>query len=154
MRRKTWVLGMQARKAIEYGGSSSSDLKALLADLRLSCPRDNFGSKYRFPDAQLLEIAKGLEAAGQDFIWEWTRSIDAKKISVKKEDIEKSVKRLMVDEEGEEMKRQATELKEMARKAVEEGGSSYSDIEDFLEEMRSNFGTNNLQSKIDNQEKY
>ncbi|KAJ0011027.1 hypothetical protein Pint_33887 [Pistacia integerrima] len=40
MRRKTWVLGMQARKAVEYGGSSSSNLKALLEDLRLSCPRD------------------------------------------------------------------------------------------------------------------
>ncbi|KAF2294662.1 hypothetical protein GH714_014575 [Hevea brasiliensis] len=66
---------------------------------------------------------------------EWSRH--EKKILVKKEDIEKSMSRLMVGEEAEEIRNRAMALKEMARRATEEGGSSYSDVNALLEELRA-----------------
>ncbi|KAF2294665.1 hypothetical protein GH714_014607 [Hevea brasiliensis] len=65
---------------------------------------------------------------------EWSRH--EKKILVKKEDIEKSMSRLMVGEEAEEIRNRAMALKEMARRATEEG-SSYSDVNALLEELRA-----------------
>ena len=43
----------------------------------------------------------------------------------------------MVDEETEEMRGRAMVLKEMAKTAVEEVGSSYSDLNALIEELRS-----------------
>ncbi|KAK7362600.1 hypothetical protein VNO77_04717 [Canavalia gladiata] len=57
--------------------------------------------------------------------------------SVKKEVIEKAVKRVMVGEEAEEMRNRAQELGKMARQAVVEGGSSYSDFNSLVEDLRS-----------------
>jgi hypothetical protein len=42
----------------------------------------------------------------------------------------------MVGEEAEEMRSRAKKLGETARKAVEEGGSSYSDFNALIEELR------------------
>ncbi|TKY59061.1 Scopoletin glucosyltransferase [Spatholobus suberectus] len=56
---------------------------------------------------------------------------------VKKEAIEKAVKRIMVGEEADEMRNRAKELGQMARRAVEEGGSSYSDFNSLIEDLRS-----------------
>ncbi|XWS15280.1 hypothetical protein CRYUN_Cryun35bG0082000 [Craigia yunnanensis] len=58
--------------------------------------------------------------------------------SVTKEDLEREVTRLLVGKEAEEIKSRARALKDMARKAVEEGGSSYSDLKALLEELRMN----------------
>jgi hypothetical protein len=66
---------------------------------------------------------------------EWSRY--EKKIIVRKEDIEKAIIQLMVGEEAEEIRNRARVLKEMARRATEEGGSSYSDLTAFLEELRT-----------------
>ncbi len=57
--------------------------------------------------------------------------------SIKKEAVEKAVKRIMVGEEAEEMRRRAKSLAEMARSAVEDGGSSYSDLNSLIEELKS-----------------
>ncbi|XP_065865213.1 scopoletin glucosyltransferase-like [Euphorbia lathyris] len=54
---------------------------------------------------------------------------------IKNECIEKAINRIMEGEEGEEMRRKANELREMARKAVEEGGSSYSDTNALIDEL-------------------
>uniref|UniRef100_A0A6P4AE98 Glycosyltransferase n=1 Tax=Ziziphus jujuba TaxID=326968 RepID=A0A6P4AE98_ZIZJJ len=55
---------------------------------------------------------------------------------VKREQIEKAVKEIMVGKRAEEMRSRANKLGEMARKAVEEGGSSYSDMGNFIEELK------------------
>ncbi|KAF2321083.1 hypothetical protein GH714_033719 [Hevea brasiliensis] len=57
--------------------------------------------------------------------------------SVKKEAIKKAVTYLMASEEAEEMRCRAKKLGEMGRKAVEEGGSSHSDFNALIEELRS-----------------
>ncbi|CAL1410139.1 unnamed protein product [Linum trigynum] len=56
---------------------------------------------------------------------------------VGREQIEKAVRRVMVGEEGEEMRRRVKELAAMAAQAVEEGGSSYSDFDDLIGEIQS-----------------
>ncbi|KAL5562479.1 hypothetical protein UlMin_032226 [Ulmus minor] len=57
--------------------------------------------------------------------------------SVKKEAIEKAVVRIMEGEEAEEMRSKARELGKTARRAVQEGGSSYSDLSALIEELMS-----------------
>ncbi|KAL5562474.1 hypothetical protein UlMin_032221 [Ulmus minor] len=57
--------------------------------------------------------------------------------SVKREAIVKALSRIMEGEEAEEMRSRARKLGEMARRAFEEGGSSYSDINSLIEELRS-----------------
>jgi hypothetical protein len=62
---------------------------------------------------------------------EWSRY--EKKILVRKADIEKAIIQLMVDEE--EIRNRARKLQEMERKETEGGGSSYSDLTAFLDEL-------------------
>ncbi|XP_021823928.1 UDP-glucose flavonoid 3-O-glucosyltransferase 7-like isoform X1 [Prunus avium] len=191
----------------------------------------SFGSVVKFDDAQLLEIALGLEASGQQFIWVvkkeksdqenkedwlpegfedrvegrglvirgwapqvpilehqatggfvthcgWNSTMEAvtagvpmatwpafadqfyneklvteilgigvrvvegaKKWArfggdrVKKENIEKAVTEVMVGKDAEEMRSRAKALGEMARKSVEEGGSSYKDLNALIQEL-------------------
>lgn len=188
-----------------------------------------FGSMTSFPDAQLKEIALGLEASGQNFIWvvkkglceklEWLpegyeERIEGKGLiirgwapqvmildhesvggfvthcgwnsvlegvcaglpmvtwpmyaeqfynakflndivkigvgvgvqtwigmmggePVRKDKIENAVKRIMVGEEAEDMRNRAKELANMARRAVEQGGSSYNDFNSLIQDLRS-----------------
>ncbi|KAA8545841.1 hypothetical protein F0562_020708 [Nyssa sinensis] len=56
---------------------------------------------------------------------------------IKREAIEKAVKRIMVGVEAEEMRSRAMAFKDAAKKAVEEGGSSYSDLNALIEELSS-----------------
>ena len=55
---------------------------------------------------------------------------------VSSEAIEKAINRLMTGEEAEEMRSRARKLAEMAREAGEEGGSSHSDFNSLVEELR------------------
>ncbi|XP_014507199.2 scopoletin glucosyltransferase [Vigna radiata var. radiata] len=56
---------------------------------------------------------------------------------VKKEVIEKALKRIMVGDEAEEIRNRAKDIAQMAKRAVEEGGSSYSDFNSLIEDLRS-----------------
>ncbi|GMN37678.1 hypothetical protein TIFTF001_007019 [Ficus carica] len=76
---------------------------------------------------QVLGVGVGVGAK------EWAIVVEE---SVKREAIEKAVKRIMEGEEAEEMRSRANVLREMARTAFEEGGSSYSDFDAFVEELR------------------
>ncbi|KAG6628908.1 hypothetical protein CIPAW_14G045400 [Carya illinoinensis] len=155
-----------------------------------------FGSLSNFRDSQLMEIAMGLEASGQQFIWVgliirgwapqvlildhqavggfvthcgWNSTLEGVtaglpmvtwplfseqffneklvtevlKIGVPvgaqqyKEAIEKAVRHLMEGEEAKEMRSRAKELGEMARRAIEEGGSSYSHLNALIEELKA-----------------
>ncbi|OIV93293.1 hypothetical protein TanjilG_13120 [Lupinus angustifolius] len=55
---------------------------------------------------------------------------------VKKDAIEKALKRVMVGEEAEKMGKRAKELGQKARMAMEEGGSSYNDFNSLIEDLR------------------
>ena len=59
---------------------------------------------------------------------QWCRWPDDSKNHVKKEDIEKAVTPLMDGEEAKEIRSRARAVEEMAKKAVDKGGSSYSDL--------------------------
>ena len=59
---------------------------------------------------------------------QWTRVVDG----IKREAIEKAMRQILV---GEEVAK-AKALGQMARKAVEEGGSSYSNLNALIEELR------------------
>ncbi|XP_050364708.1 scopoletin glucosyltransferase-like [Argentina anserina] len=78
---------------------------------------------------QVLEIGIGVGAQ------EWTSRVDGE--IVKSENIEKAVTKAMGGEEAEEMRSRAGGYAEMARRAIEEGGSSYSDLDKLIEELRS-----------------
>ncbi|XVF01299.1 hypothetical protein REPUB_Repub04eG0076000 [Reevesia pubescens] len=67
---------------------------------------------------------------------EWCRWADDTKFTVTKEDIQGAVSRLMVGDEAEQMRNRASELKDMGMRAVEKGGSSYSDLNALLNELR------------------
>ncbi|KAH7834190.1 hypothetical protein Vadar_013609 [Vaccinium darrowii] len=69
---------------------------------------------------------------------EWCRWPDESKIFVKRKDIEKAVVQLMVGEEAEENRSRARALGEMAKKAVQKGGSSYNYLSALLEELKLN----------------
>ncbi|KAK2991554.1 hypothetical protein RJ640_016589 [Escallonia rubra] len=144
------------------GKKSSGDEHECLKWLDLRKPNSVvylcFGSVARFSDWQLNETAMGLEASGQHFIWVtrqekeedgsehhlpegfeermggkgliirgWAPQMDA---------IGRAVRQIMVGEEVEEMRRRARALGEMARRATEEGGSSYTNLNALIEELR------------------
>ncbi|KAK2991558.1 hypothetical protein RJ640_016593 [Escallonia rubra] len=68
----------------------------------------------------------------------WSRWFHENDVLVKSEAIQKAVSLVMVGEEAEEMRSRARALGDMAKKAVEEGGSSYTDMNRLLEELRLN----------------
>ncbi|KAF3435442.1 hypothetical protein FNV43_RR22531 [Rhamnella rubrinervis] len=55
---------------------------------------------------------------------------------VKREAVEKAVSRIIAGEEAQEMRSKAKALGEMARKAIMEGGSSYLELDNFIEELK------------------
>jgi len=67
-------------------------------------------------------------------VQQWVRLVGDR---IKREAIEKAVKEIMVGERAEEMRSRAKVFGEMASRAVEEGGSSYSDLGALIEELRS-----------------
>ncbi|XP_060168198.1 scopoletin glucosyltransferase [Lycium barbarum] len=65
---------------------------------------------------------------------QWKRSASE---GVEKEAIAKAIKRVMVSEEAEGFRNRARAYKEMARQAIEEGGSSYTGLTTLLEDISS-----------------
>ena len=76
---------------------------------------------------QILKI--GVEVGAK----KWTRLVGD---FVKRKAIGKAVNRVMEGEEAEEMRSRARGLAEMAQRAFEEGGSSYSDLDALIKELR------------------
>ncbi|KAF2551155.1 hypothetical protein F2Q68_00034110 [Brassica cretica] len=54
---------------------------------------------------------------------------------ISREEVEKAVREVIVGEEAEERRERAKKLGEMAKAAVEEGGSSFKDLNKFMEEV-------------------
>ncbi|KAK9286495.1 hypothetical protein L1049_014893 [Liquidambar formosana] len=76
---------------------------------------------------EILKIGVGVGAQ------QWVRLVGD---YVKREAIEKAVKAIMVGEKAEEMRSRAKALGVMAKRAIEEGGSSYNDLGALIEELR------------------
>ena len=74
---------------------------------------------------QVLKI--GISVGAQ----QWIRMVGD---DIKRQAIQKAVRQTMVGEEVEKMRIKAKVLGEMARGAVDEGGSSYSDLNTIIEE--------------------
>ena len=76
---------------------------------------------------EILRVGVGVGAK------KWKRTASG----VTREAIAKAVRRVMVGEEAEEMRSRVRALKEMAKTAVEAGGSSYSDLTSLIQELSS-----------------
>ncbi|KAF7127097.1 hypothetical protein RHSIM_Rhsim11G0162400 [Rhododendron simsii] len=113
-----------------------------------------FGSVAKFDDSQLYEIAMGLESSGQQFVWVVRRGkseeenekwlpegfeerMNNKGLIIRGEQIGKAVRRVMVGKDVEEMRNRVKEFKEMAKKAVEECGSSHTNLSNLIRELSS-----------------
>ncbi|KMT08362.1 hypothetical protein BVRB_6g140440 [Beta vulgaris subsp. vulgaris] len=64
----------------------------------------------------------------------WSRILE---VNLKSEDIKNAIRRVMVGEEALVLRSKAKKLKELARKAVEIGGSSYSDMHSLIQDLSS-----------------
>ncbi|KDO59782.1 hypothetical protein CISIN_1g035863mg [Citrus sinensis] len=67
---------------------------------------------------------------------------------VKREKIEKAVNEIMVGDRAEEMRSRAKALGKMAKRAVENGGSSYSDLSALIEENCSRWCNSGESARI------
>ncbi|XP_022762351.1 scopoletin glucosyltransferase-like [Durio zibethinus] len=81
---------------------------------------------------EILRVGIGVGAQ------EWSRWMEKRKFLVTKENIIKAVTQLMVGEEANDIRSRASALKLMAKRAVEEGGSSHSDLKALLDGLRLN----------------
>ncbi|KAK1394042.1 hypothetical protein POM88_013098 [Heracleum sosnowskyi] len=119
-----------------------------------------FGSLSCIISYQLVEIDLGLEYSNQPFIWvirntgysaeigRWLdtnkfemrlhyfyTSLSSQEVIVKSDRVKNVVEELMNGEKAGEMKRKARELGELENKALEEGGSSHSNITKFIQDV-------------------
>ncbi|OVA19026.1 UDP-glucuronosyl/UDP-glucosyltransferase [Macleaya cordata] len=92
-----------------------------------------FGEQFYNEKFVTQVLKNGIQVGVED----WNFWIDAKNVSVNKEQIEQVVTQLMGEaEDAEEMRRRAKQLSEMAKSAVEVGGSSYADLTALIEELK------------------
>ncbi|KAL6211819.1 hypothetical protein ACLB2K_017042 [Fragaria x ananassa] len=83
---------------------------------------------------QILHVGVGLG------VEKWVSFVDESlksEASVKREAIEKAITRIMEGNEAENIRDRVKALKEMASRAVEEGGSSFTDLTALIEELRT-----------------
>lgn len=82
--------------------------------------------------AQILKIGVGV-GVKKSLVWGEEDKIG---VLVKREDIKSAIDKVMGEgKEGEERRRRAKELAEMAKKAVEEGGSSHLNVTRFIQDI-------------------
>ncbi|XVE49234.1 hypothetical protein DITRI_Ditri01bG0066300 [Diplodiscus trichospermus] len=81
---------------------------------------------------EVLKVGVGVGAQ------EWCRWMEKRKFLVTKENITKAITQLMVGEEANNTRNRVVALKEIAKRAVEEGGSSHSDLKALLDGLRLN----------------
>ncbi|CAN7009083.1 unnamed protein product [Brassica oleracea var. botrytis] len=101
------------------------------------------GSICNLPLSQLKELGLGLEESERPFIWV-IREEEKIGVLVDKEGVKKAVEELMGEsDDAKERRRRAKELGVLAHKAVEEGGSSHSNITSLLEDIMQLAQSNN-----------
>ncbi|KAM0025068.1 putative scopoletin glucosyltransferase [Helianthus debilis subsp. tardiflorus] len=87
----------------------------------------------QFYNAKLVTDVLQIGVSIGDVEWSAASMCDG----VKRETIERAVATVMGVKEGDAMRMRARELKEKAKTAVEEGGSSYSDLTTFVEDINA-----------------
>ncbi|KAK9158697.1 hypothetical protein Scep_005271 [Stephania cephalantha] len=87
-------------------------------------------------EKMIVEVLMVGYSLGVDAAIEWG---EIEKITVKKEEIERGVRRLMDKSTGEyeEMKRRVEEIKEMGERALKEGGSSHLNLTSLIDDVRN-----------------
>ncbi|KAL9272102.1 Scopoletin glucosyltransferase-like protein [Drosera capensis] len=98
----------------------------------LGCPWPLFAEQF-YNEKLITEVLKNDLPVGAK---KWA-GIGNDLVTIKKEAIVNAMRRIMDVEEGAAIRNRATELKELAGKAVEKGGSSYSDLHSLLHELSS-----------------
>ncbi|XP_042495016.1 anthocyanin 3'-O-beta-glucosyltransferase-like [Macadamia integrifolia] len=88
-----------------------------------------FGTQADLSDAQLDEVAFGLEMSGLSVARVGPEGI------VGREAISEGVRELMRGEEGKNARERVKELSRVARKSVQEGGSSYENLSRLLDQL-------------------
>ncbi|KAK1560990.1 hypothetical protein Q3G72_033153 [Acer saccharum] len=138
-----WLCNRNFKDKAWWGKQSSIDEHECLEWLSSKKPDICFGTLAEFSSAQLMEIALGIEVSGQEFIWVvlkigvsvGVQEMRNMEVSAKREAIEKALKEIMVGDGAEEKKKRAKGLGLRARRAVEEGGSSSSDLNALIPEL-------------------
>ncbi|XP_065871432.1 probable UDP-glucosyl transferase 73B6 isoform X2 [Euphorbia lathyris] len=106
----------------------NSTLEAIAAGLPIvTWP---FGAEQFYNEKLLTEILKIGVSVGVE---EWTKMGGD---SIKSETVKMAVNKIMEGEEAEKMRKKVKELGEMAKKAVKEGGSSYSALNALIDEVQ------------------
>ncbi|KAL0337423.1 UNVERIFIED_CONTAM: UDP-glycosyltransferase 73C3 [Sesamum calycinum] len=81
-------------------------------------------------------IKTGVRAGVEEPVVFFGEEHDEERVQVKNDEIKRVIEQLMDGgEEGNERRRRAKELGEMAKRAVEEGGSSYLNVTSFIEDV-------------------
>ncbi|CAI0557410.1 unnamed protein product [Linum tenue] len=147
--RRNWAIGpvsLSNRRSEEKAGRGGRGTESKEPD---SVIYICFGSLADFADSQLKEIAAALESWGGSFIWVVRKDPRTESESESEEEwlpvgfedrtAEKGLiirgwapQILILDHEA----RKAKELREMARMAIEEGGSSHSSLSDLIDELK------------------
>ncbi|KAM7258194.1 hypothetical protein ACFE04_013935 [Oxalis oulophora] len=89
----------------------------------------SMGSIVSMDEKEVIEMAWGLANSKQPFLWVGLEIEN----ELERADIERAVKRLMAEDEGNKMRRRATELKEEIKHCVQRNGSSQSSLNDLVE---------------------
>ncbi|KAJ6705295.1 GLYCOSYLTRANSFERASE [Salix purpurea] len=90
-----------------------------------------FGEQF-YNEKLVIDVLRTGVAVGAK---EWA-GMHGDHVTLKSEAIEKAITRIMVGVEADERRSRARKLGETARKAVEKGGSSFSDVNSLIEELR------------------
>ncbi|CBI31579.3 unnamed protein product, partial [Vitis vinifera] len=121
----------------------------------------SFGSIATMDENEFLEMAWGLANSNQPFLWvsicegvpmiclpySGDQRVNARYVSqvwgvglqlesgLERGEIERTIRRLMVEEEGQEIRRRSIELKEKADLCLKQGGSSHQSLESLIKVM-------------------
>ncbi|XP_022142657.1 UDP-glucose flavonoid 3-O-glucosyltransferase 7-like [Momordica charantia] len=91
-------------------------------------------SEQFYNEKLIVDVLKCGIAAGSEC---WNEGFNITSPTVRRHKIQNAVCRLMSDSvEAEEIRRRANELKRMANRAVEQGGSSHSDLMDLISDLK------------------
>lgn len=104
----------------------------------IACPlfAEQFINERMVVDVLGTGVSAGIEAA---VTWGMEEKFG---LVIKREDVKKAIEKAMdEDEQGMERRKRAREVGEMAKRAIEEGGSSFGDMRSLIQDvMKQNFG--------------
>ncbi|KAG6588800.1 Flavonol 7-O-beta-glucosyltransferase UGT74F1, partial [Cucurbita argyrosperma subsp. sororia] len=132
----------------DYGVSlfepnKSSSMKWLDSKPENSVVYVSFGSTAELGKPQMEELAEGLKLSTKSFLWVYVEDVwkVGKRVRMeedgvcKREMIEVCINEVMEGEDSEEIKRNLVKWREVAKAAMDEGGSSDMNLKDFVKQL-------------------